>query len=171
MLPELGELLVSQQGEVRLRLSLAQSEQRGRGHYGIAEPVHATHQDPVGGRSRQRTGVSGDLIAQSPSAVAGSGNAPAAGASIASNGCAPRTSWRIAPHRRFERLVDVGGNGLDGGSIATSPRVDSRRRPPSRPLPRHQPGVRSGGAARSRQLVLGAQPLEAIEAPARGCVS
>ena len=57
MLPELGELLVSQQGEVRLRLSLAQSEQRGRGHHGIAEPVHAAHQDPVGGRSRQRIGV------------------------------------------------------------------------------------------------------------------
>jgi len=87
MLPELGELLVSQQGEVRLRLSLAQSEQRGRGHYGIAEPVHATHQDPVGGGAASETGVERRPHSSIALAVAGSGNAPA--------------GWRFD---RFQRL-------------------------------------------------------------------
>ena len=46
-MPQAGQLLVSEQRDVRSGKPFAQPDERGRGHHGVAEPVHAAHEDAV----------------------------------------------------------------------------------------------------------------------------
>ena len=48
VLPEVGELLVREQRDVRIGKRFAQALQRGRGHHGVAQPVDAAHQNAAG---------------------------------------------------------------------------------------------------------------------------
>ncbi len=47
--PEGGEFLVGEESDMGLGVGLAEAEQGGGGHDGIAEPIHATDEDALVG--------------------------------------------------------------------------------------------------------------------------
>ena len=49
VLPQVGELLMREQGEVRIGQGFAEALQRGRGHHRVAQPIDAADEDTCGG--------------------------------------------------------------------------------------------------------------------------
>ena len=84
MRPKVCQFFRREQGDVRVGKFFPQPQQRGRGHHGVAQPVHAAHQNAAGLERMERRSLMFNHR-------------------FFSSGDGPRTSWPGRGARRFQR--------------------------------------------------------------------